>query len=520
MMNEELSASCLIIGGGLSAYVAAREIISTGKSVVLIAAGSGASPYVHGIQVPTLPQDSASIFLSDTYEGGCRQGKYPLEQILCGESLLVPAMLKELGLCPNRTADGKIELLQPLGASFPRVVSVGNALGAYALARLKTELADRITVIDGRAVKMFRESGAFAALCYADGKPLIIGADKVLIAAGGFGNLYEFSTNGCDTGGDAVAMAHSVGAALVDLEFVQFEPSVAVWPDALRGKSVITTLFFDGAVLRNGRNERFMAERYPQAECVGKDILAREIFWEIAQGRGSEHGGVLLDCTNVAKEKLTKQYRSYYERYLACGIDLSVQPAEIAAGAHTTLGGIETDTACATCVDGLYACGEAAGGIHGANRLGGNAGLETFVFGRRAGQSIAQALLAEKGTSKSDAMRLAQTVSNKTARNIPDIAGLRMRLRRSMTQNLGVVRNAEGIAAIQTEIAEIRERLPDTSEEDIARLQNDLTTADFVARCCAARAGSVGCHIRSDAREEEKRYTLKVKNGMIYREEL
>lgn len=520
MTSEELSASCLIIGGGLSAYVAAREILSSGKKVILIAAGSGASPYVHGIQVPTLPQDSVSKFLEDTYEGGCCQGKHSLEEVLCGDSLLVPDMLRKLGLSLNRTAKGEIELLQPLGASFPRVISVGNALGAYALAQLKRELSGRLTIISGRAVRLFRGERAFSALCYADGKPLIIGADKVLIAAGGFGNLYEFTTNGNDTGGDAVAMAHSVGASLVDLEFVQFEPSVAVWPSALRGKSVITTLFYDGAVLRNGRNERFMASRYPQAERVGKDVLAREITEEIARGNGSEHGGVFLDCTLVPKKKLTSEYRSYYERYLACGIDLAEQPVEIAAGAHTTLGGIETDASCATCVEGLYACGEAAGGIHGANRLGGNAGLETFVFGRRAGKSIAQALLSERETSRSDAVNQARAFLKRTARTKPDIAAMHMRLRRLMTKNLGVVRNAKGIDAIRREIAVMLDNLPDTAEEEIARLRNNLTTAELVARCCAAREESVGCHIRSDAKTESGRYTLKVKNGEIAREEL
>lgn len=523
MTSETLVCTCLIIGGGLSAHVAAEEIAKSGGTVVLIADGAGASPYVHGIQIPTLASDSAQLFLRDTYEGGCRQGNYALEQLLCEGSLGVREQLEELGLHPNRTPDGQVELLQPLGASCPRVVSVGNALGAFALAALKSRLAGRVRMLSGRAVRLFCEDGAFAALCYVEGKLLLIGAQTVLLAAGGFGNLYAFTTNSADMGGDALAMAYGAGAQLIDLEFVQFEPSVAVWPQAVRGKSVITTLFYDGAVLYNGRGERFMGEQ-EGAERVGKDVLAAAMFREIAAGRGTEHGGVYLDCTRVDAQKMRTVYHAYYERYLACGIDLLEQPVEIAAGAHTTLGGVRIDGDCRTCVPGLYACGEAAGGIHGANRLGGNAGLETFVFGRRAGRSIFRALT--QGERRDADCRGACAQAAAFLRETPfaafDPAPVRARMRETMSRELGVVRCGAGIVRAREEFARLRAQLPRSCAEEVLRLENDLTAAELVARCCAERTQSIGCHIRSDCPDagESQRYTVVAADGTIYREAL
>lgn len=506
---------CLIAGGGLAACIAADGIAKKGRSVVLLRTGSGASPFVHGINIPLHEKDGVQSFVRDTLAGGYGQGRADLVRTLCEGSLGVVDTVRSLGLDFNRDADGNVELLQPLGASFPRVVSVGNALGAYALSRLEKKLEGRITVRSARAVRLFREEGAFCALCFEKGEPFLVTATAVVLATGGYGRLWSFSTNGKDVGGDGIAMAYGLGAALTDMEFVQFEPSVAVAPEELRGKSVITTMFYDGAVLRNRFGERFMTQYSDSAERVNKDVLARAIGFEIEAGNATENGGVYFDCTAVGREKLQERYGAYYKRYLSCGIDLAEQPAEIAAGAHTTLGGVEIDSRCRTCVEGLFVCGEAAGGIHGANRLGGNAGLETFVFGKIAGETADEYLQSRKRGEDRPAIDAAETFLRGRTENSVDVAPVREQLGRLMTECLGVVRSGEKADKILGEIAAMREALPCSADEGCLRAENDLTAAYLTAVACKERRGSKGCHYRTDGITEQDGYFIRIgQNGI------
>lgn len=510
-------ADCLILGGGLAALVAAREIVKSGKRTVLLSDGSGASPYVHGINLPLHPLDSAERFFCDTYEGGYRQGKRALVRTLCENSLSVRGVLEGLGLALNRGAAGGIELLQPLGASVPRVASVGNALGAHAMAALSREIGDRAAFLRGRAVKLFRENGAFAALCYKDGEPFAVAAGCVVLATGGYSRLWSFTTNGADAGGEGIAMAHDVGATLTDMEFVQFEPSVAVAPPPLRGKSVITTMFYEGATLKNADGERFMLRLSEAGERVNKDVLSRAIAAEIAAGRGTPAGGVWYDCSALGRELLERSYSAYFRRYLACGIDISRTPMEIAPGAHTSLGGVEIDAHCRTSVPGLFACGEVAGGVHGANRLGGNAGLETFVFGKIAGESARRYLSrSAKGDFGAPLARLDEFLQARGGAR-EDLSPLRRRLGETMTRELGAIRTAESCRRAEREIGEITSMLPPSADGETLRLAADLKVARIVARCCGMRRGSVGCHFRADSAEEKEKYFIRVRGDALRR---
>ena len=159
-----------------------------------------------------------------------------------------------------------------------------------------------------------------------------------------------------------MAMALDAGAELTDMEFVQFEPSAAVWPLAIAGKSVITTLFYEGAVLRNGKGERFMFRYSDKGECADKDVLSFAIASEIAAGRGTEHGGVAFDASGVGRERLEEAYSAYVKRYRAVGMDIAEQAMEIAPAAHTSLGGVYARPDCSTSVEGLFVCGETLGG--------------------------------------------------------------------------------------------------------------------------------------------------------------
>ena len=355
----------LVIGGGLAGMCAAREAAKSCR-VTLLADGGGASPYIHGINIPLATEDSVDCFIADTMKSGRQQSQKALVEKLCGESL---ALVDELPF--DRTKDG-YALLKPLGSTHPRVAGIQGRTGVYILKEIEKNRKFDI-LRHTRAMELIKkDNSVVGARCFDTRKKLwfSITAKAVVLACGGFGGIFPFSTNSVDIGGDGIAMAYDAGAELCDMEFIQFEPTVAVAPKEIQGKSIITTMLYEGAVICNKDGKRFMDER------VDKDVLSRGIWQEIKNGGGTENGGVYFDMTGVGKEMLCSKYPDYYKRYSNVGIDIAKTPVEIAPGAHTTMGGVCINTKCETTVNGLFACGEVAGGLHGANRLGGNAGLE------------------------------------------------------------------------------------------------------------------------------------------------
>ncbi len=509
----------MIIGGGLAGLTAADACSTQNPTlrITVLSAGGGNSPFVHGFNMPLHPDDSVECFEKDTLESGCGQGDVALVRTLCQNSLTLMPALERLGIRFNTNPDGSYQLLRPLGATFPRVVSVGNDAGGAILSKLRAKLTARgnISWLDLRAMELIKndEDGVCGALCYSrrDNVWLPILAKAVIVAAGGYSNIYPFTTNARDTAGDAVAMAYDAGAELTDMEFVQFEPSVAVWPKKLAGKSVITTMFYDGAVLRNNRGERFMLRYDDRAERVGKDIMARYIAKELHDGNGTEHGGVYLDATGVGAKKLKEVYHDYYQRYLNINVDISVSPMEIAPAPHTSLGGVFCDPDCRTNLDGLFVCGEALGGLHGANRIGGNAGLETMVFGAIAGNSA-----AAYATEHRHARNMPQVYEKKDQDNPPtrNIRKMREQMAYETEKAAGAIRCGTAMAAGLHNLQAIYDELDGvTYSYQARRLRNDVLTAYLVVLSAYERKESIGCHYRSDSAEEEGKYRIVITKG-------
>jgi aspartate oxidase len=221
-------------------------------------------------------------------------------------------------------------------------------------------------------------------------RPSTIHARAVVIATGGWCGKYAFSDNPPELRGDGIALAQSLGAAVRDLDAVQYEPTVALAPARLRGIPVITTMLHEGATFRNRLGDEFLPDRH-----ANKDEISRAIRAEIEAGRGID-GGVWYDATGVSREILETRYMDTVRRYAACGIDITREPMLVAPAPHTSLGGVVIDACCRVQrsdgmpIPGLFAAGEVTGGVHGRNRLGGNAGTEVLVFGRIAGESAAQ----------------------------------------------------------------------------------------------------------------------------------
>lgn len=507
-----MKTDILILGGGLSAVCAAYEIVKNSDlTVSLLQCGGGASPHIHGFCLPIGEDDSEELFFEDSVTSGYRQGRESLVRRLCGGAAELPDYFRELGLEIDRE-NGKPRLIKSLGSSVARIAGIGNHTGSVMLDALRKRLlrSDRYREHRNlRALELLKTDGRVTgARCY-DGDTdsfRNFDAGLVILATGGFGRLFPESTNSRDIGGDGCAMAYLAGGRMTDMEFIQFEPSAAVWPEELAGRSIITTMFYEGAVLRGGDGERFM--RSPQGECVSKDELAKAIGREQRRGNASPHGGVWFDATAVPKAMWEGVYKPYRDRYLPYGIDLMQQAVEIAPAAHTTCGGVLIDENCRTGVDGLLACGEVTGGLHGANRLGGNAGLETMVFGRIAGQ-----------TALRDRVKIEESDENirENAPSETELLPLRREMREILREDMGVLRCEADLHSGLAGVNDLLERLGGhIGCFEKHRLYNDLLTAELALRSALCRKGSVGCHAREDSvTEAPSRVVIEKKAGQM-----
>ena len=381
---EAKEADVLVVGGGLAGWRAAEAAVLAGRSVMLVANGAGNSPDIHALNVPVHPDDSVELFIDDTLKSGGDACDPALVETLCRESV---KLAEEFPF--DRNADGSYKMIQPLGCSVPRCVSIDHKIGAWALAKIKRELAGKVSVVQARVTKIIQNHSLFTVHYSLGEDDACASARSVVIATGGWCGKYDFSDNPPELRGDGIALAQSLGAAVRDLDAVQYEPTVALAPARLRGIPVITTMLHEGATFRNRLGDEFLPDKH-----ANKDAISRAIFAEVKAGRGVD-GGVWYDATGVPREILETRYADTVRRYAACGIDIAREPMLVAPAPHTSLGGVAIDARCrvlcadGTPIPGLFAAGEVTGGVHGRNRLGGNAGTEVLVFGKIAGMEAA-----------------------------------------------------------------------------------------------------------------------------------
>lgn len=522
-----LYADAVIVGGGLTGTLAARELLRAGLRVLLLRDGRGASPGVAGFNIAgAVPGDTPACFLSDTEKSAGGIGDPVLERTLCEESATLPAYLADLGFFPDHRTDGTLSVRQSLGSTYARVAGHGNTSGADILALADTAMAadPNFTLLEHtRAVRLLpSEEGIGGVLAYDREKKsfLRLQAPAVLLASGGYAGLYPFTSNPHDLTGDGMGMALLAGAPGVHMEFVQFEPSSAVYPDAIRGKGMITTLLYEGAVLRNAEGERFMLRQSTDGERVNKDVLARAIAREIREGRGTLHGGVWFDCTGVPKERMESAYLPFLRRYRAVGIDLFTQPAEVACGAHTALGGVLTDGACRTSLPGLFAAGEAMGTLHGANRIGGSAGSETLIFSRVAAHAMAEYLRQTKPLSSAALPVFTDGAAPLSAGERSAIADA---MKTALGRGAGVLRREEELNDTLATLRSLHDKVRHAGVRDAEELagkltlENRLVAALALAESALLRTDSLGCHTREDfpaPPAEPYRTVVTVKDGV------
>lgn len=473
----------LVIGSGLAGLRASEVCAKNGLDVTVVCDGFGASPHVHGISIPLSKDDSPELFFNDTLKSGYFHNDKELVSVLCKESV---SLLNEFDFDKK---DGEYDLLQALGSSVPRVAFVNKNTGASIIADIEKH-AKYKKLNHVRAYELIKKDGRVCgAKCFDSEKRIHFNilCKSVILACGGFGGIFPFSTNPKDILGDGISMAYNAGATLRDLEFIQFEPTVAVSPKKIVGKSVITTMFYEGAVIKNRLGKRFMNERQD------KDALSLGIYREIQKGLGTKNGGVYYDMTAVDKSLLKTKYFNYYQRYQQVGIDISKTPIEIAPAPHTTLGGVKINSSCQTSVEGLFACGEVTGGLHGANRLGGNAGLEILIFGKIAGENCSSYTKQNTKTPCDEPetyedVFIDTTLLNETIRNIA-------------YESLNVVKNKNVMEQALSKCDELLcelENYPPQNCFNVISAKSRLLTLKLVLGSCLMRDYSVGsCQIEN-----------------------
>lgn len=493
-----ISVDALVIGGGLSARRCAQAL-GEQYDVLLIHDGGGASPYIHGLCIPLAAEDSLELFIRDTMESGKHQNNPTLVRTLCEGAL---SLAEEFTF--DRQSNGEYDLLRPLGASVARVASIHEHTGAYVMGEIAKNKTFRERA-DMRAMRLLCENGrVVGALCYNKKEDCWehIRARAICLATGGFGGVFPFSTNSEDIGGDGIAMAYEAGCELCDMEFIQFEPTAALSPEGVRGKGVITTMLYEGACFKNAQGKRFLS-----LERVDKDILSKAIYREILYGSPTASGGVYYDATGVDPTVLREKYNSYLERYRKVGVDITKEPMEVAPAPHTTLGGVVIDTRCQTALQGLFAMGEVTGGLHGANRLGGNAGLETLVFGKIAAESAAAYLEQQQ-----DFSQIPDMLSKENKQFDNNV--LHKRIKEVAAEALGVIRNGDQMRSARKEILDILQLLRPLCSQNgflcygAMRAYNDALTVSLTLESALARGGSLGAHEREDSSVESEKYTL------------
>ncbi|MBC9711049.1 fumarate reductase/succinate dehydrogenase flavoprotein subunit [Streptomyces sp. TRM66268-LWL] len=523
--------------------------------------------------------DNWQVHFRDTMRGGKFLNQWRMAELHAQEAPDRVWELETWGALFDRTKDGRISQRNFGGHEYPRLAHVGDRTGLELIRTLQQKIVSlqqedfkehgdyeaglkvfqECTVtrilkddVDGKVAGVFsyeRESGRF----------FVIEAPTVILATGGIGKSFKVTSNSWEYTGDGHALALLAGAPLMNMEFVQFHPTGMVWPPSVKGILVTESVRGDGGVLRNSEGKRFMfdyipdvfKEKYAESEEEGdrwyedpdrnrrppellpRDEVARAINSEVKAGRGSPHGGVFLDVStrmpaDVIRRRLPSMYHQFKE---LADVDITAEAMEVGPTCHYVMGGIavESDTAAALGVPGLYAAGEVAGGMHGSNRLGGNSLSDLLVFGRRAGLHAAQyaASLAERPVIEETQIDLAAAEALRPfsaegpdeslvdegpvasgAKPAENPYTLHQELQQAMNDLVGIIRREEEMATALKKLAELRVRARRAGVEGHRQfnpgwhlaldMRNMLLVSECIARSALERTESRGGHTRED----------------------
>ncbi|MCM3301271.1 fumarate reductase/succinate dehydrogenase flavoprotein subunit [Streptomyces pseudogriseolus] len=512
--------------------------------------------------------DNWQVHFRDTLRGGKFLNQWRMAELHAQEAPQRVWELETWGALFDRTKDGRISQRNFGGHEYPRLAHVGDRTGLELIRTLQQKIVAlqqedfRETGDYESRLKVFQEctvtrvlkdgekvSGVFG-YERETGRFFVLEAPAVVIATGGIGKSFKVTSNSWEYTGDGHALALLAGAPLLNMEFVQFHPTGMVWPPSVKGILVTESVRGDGGVLRNSEGKRFMfdyipdvfKEKYAQSEdeadrwyddpdhnrrppeLLPRDEVARAINAEVKAGRGSPHGGVFLDVSTrmpaeVIKRRLPSMYHQFKE---LADVDITAEPMEVGPTCHYVMGGIavDSDSAAARGVPGLFAAGEVAGGMHGSNRLGGNSLSDLLVFGRRAGWHAAEYASgagagrprvdgAQVDTAAAEALRPFSAEGGEQADGPPENPyTLHQELQQTMNDLVGIIRREHEMEQALQKLAELRARARRAGVEGHRQfnpgwhlaldLRNMLLVSECVARAALERTESRGGHTRED----------------------
>ena len=542
-MPDHLTTDILIIGAGgaglfaaLHAKQAAPELEVT-VAVKGLLGKCGCTRMVQGgYNVALAPEDSLERHFMDTIVGGKWLPRQDLAwRLVEGAVERIRELENELGCFFDRKPDGSLHQKAFAGQSFDRTVHKGDLTGIEIINRLMEQVWARgITRLEEhRAVALVPGRGGegVAGVVMIDmrtGGFRLVRAKAVLLAAGGGPTMYLYHTPSGDKACDGMAMALRAGLALRDMEMVQFHPTglLAGEDTRMTGTVLEEGLRGAGGWLLNGAGRRFMPDYHPHGERATRDIVSRSMFQEMRAGRTSPNGGLFIEMKHLGPDKVRAAFKGMVKRCADCGFDLAGGRVEVVPTAHYMMGGAVFEPDCTTAVPGLFLAGEDSGGVHGANRLGGNGVANSTVFGGIAGETMAT-FVAREGAHRDPDEGLVEAALAAARRpfELPpgDLGGLRERLQRLMWEEVGILRTRQGLeralAGLDTLAAELAETgIPDSDPafnltwHDWLNLESQILASRAIALAALEREDSRGAHFREDFPEtgdlEKSRYTV------------
>ncbi|OPX70805.1 MAG: L-aspartate oxidase [Methanoregulaceae archaeon PtaB.Bin009] len=507
---ELLDCHVLVIGSGGAGVRAAIEASGYGETVLvsktLTGKGGCTTMAEGGYNAVLREQDSCEIHFEDTMKGGAYLNDPDLVRILVDEAPKRIDDLLQWGAVFDVTDCCEVAQRPFGGQRFPRTCYAGDRTGHEMMATLVERLAgtDVDVMNEVCALDLLKDGDrVLGAVGLTEKDELVaIRADSTVLATGGGTRIYDISTNSSSGTGDGFAIGYRAGAELIDMEMVQFHPTGAVYPYDARGRLITEAVRGEGGVLKNSLGERFMNRYDPERmELSTRDVVSRAIATEILEGRCTGHGGVYLDVTHLPRQQIEEKLPVMLEQFLKFGVDIREEPMEVAPTAHHMMGGHRITENGETTISGLYACGEVAGGVHGANRLGGNALADTQVFGKRAGEAAGKSgkksgRIDQRAMDAQEARLSAffdgEVVPSTVARS----------LRTAMWEGAGIFRTAKELEKTLGVINHLSSlRLKASGRSNLAEcciLQNMLTTASLVVKGALIRKESRGAHVRKD----------------------
>jgi succinate dehydrogenase / fumarate reductase flavoprotein subunit len=518
----------LIIGAGGAGLRAALGALAQGAKVGVVCKSLLGKAHTvmaeGGIAAAMANVDSADDWRThfrDTMRGGKFLNNWRMAQIHAQEAPERVRELEQWGALFDRTKDGEILQRAFGGHTFRRLCHVGDRTGLEMIRTLQDRGVQMgIDVYMECTISRLlkdgdRISGAFG-YWREQGRFVVFRAKSIVIATGGIGKAYKITSNSWEYTGDGMALAYDAGAELLDMEFVQFHPTGMVWPPGVQGLLVTEAVRGEGGILRNKLGERFMEKYDPKRmELSTRDVVARSIYTEVREGRGTEHGGAFLDISHKPADYVKKKLPSMYHQFKELAdVDITAGPMEVGPTCHYMMGGIRVEAETAqTSLPGLFAAGEAAAGLHGANRLGGNSLSDLLVFGRRAGSAAAehakkvQTASIDSGQVEAAARELLVPFERKKEHGENPYT-VHRDLQDVMQNLVGIFRTREDLTHAMEELEKLKSRAEHLSVEGsrmfnpgwhLAQdLKSMLTVSEAVTRSALAREESRGAHSRID----------------------